>query len=516
MRSNLCECDMSYPQFKSFSQNLCDEHLPKALGPKTRVPTESRKHSSSTSIISSVPTFTLSSTSTFSTKAKEQQQLLSQITMGSQTCPSCKRSLLASDTANNGVNIPPHENESVLSACQHCKGIHCSPSCQLNDKLHDALCPTYDTFLTSNPRPLTSHKLALLLPEDADAPRFIWLKTQVHRSNWESSVIELHLGPDEPTSQSILMDDDHLAPANPKESPSEFKSTLIAEMRSSYANDNSLKNYCIEKLVPAEFAQQWRGPVVISLKTGPISNTPGGAPTKPAFYSDFILANLYKLQDLLKIYAPPSQDIIQGVRIRCQGEVNHFNKPAYSIASIPKDHVIFSDIDEEKNTIPVSATMKVPILIFKAGKANYAEQDLTATQKQAVQNDQHFNKNLTIRYLTIDTDVRSKTWGSLDKMHWGDDPGTVLFARKDRKPLSPRQVEAIVYYCRDVLFEPIQKVKIKIAAANLMRGGRTEMKEQMTRSLICQTSFEKYFELLKKMRGTCDGSWAEEKSIFSI
>ena len=437
--------------------------------------------------------------------------------MASQTCPSCKRPPPASNTASNGVNISPSpRNESVLSTCQHCKRIHCSPSCQLDDKLHHVLCTSYDDFFIKSPRPSSSHKLALLLPEDADAPLFIWLRTQVHRSNWESSIIELHLGPDEPISHIIPMDDDQLALANAKEPLSKCKSTLIAEIRSSYASDGSLPNYCIEKLIPAEFAQQWRGPVVISLKTGPIPSTPGGAQTKPAFYSDFNLADLRKLQDLLKTYAPPGEDIIQGVRIRCQGEVNHFNKPTYTLASIPKDHIIFNAVDADKNTILVSHTMKVPLLIYNAGKANYAEQDLTAAQKQAVQNDQHFNKNLAVKYLTIDTDVRSKTWGSLDKMHWGDDPGTILVARKDRKPLSPRQVEALVYYCRDVLPEPMQKAKMKMAAAILMRGGRIEMKEQMTRSLICQKSFEKYFELLKKMRAIPDGSWAEEKSIFSI
>ncbi|PVH77788.1 hypothetical protein DL98DRAFT_534548 [Cadophora sp. DSE1049] len=432
--------------------------------------------------------------------------------MAPQNCTWCKHLLRASHINNHSPKTSPPEHESAFSPCQYCKAIYCSASCESGDKLHHALCTTYTSFIATKPRPSTSHKLALLLPSDVDTPRFIWLKTQIHRSNLGSPIFEDHLGPDHPAAQSIHVNED-LSASNTKEPLSKSKSTLIASIRSTYAEDGSLQNWCIEKMIPSELAQQWRGPVVISLKTGLPTNTAGGARTKPAFYADFNLGDLHKVQHFLRKYVLPGKDIIQGVRIRCQGEVTHLNKTAVSLASIPKDHAIFNDLDDDTGHVPVSNIMGVPLLIYNAGKANYAEQDLTAAQKKAVQNDLHFNKNPAVTYLTLDTVIRSKTWGSLDKMQWGDGTGTILIARRDRKPLSPHQVEALVCYCRDILYGAMQKVRKM--EAGLIRGGKTELREEMTSRLMDKKSFERYFETLKRMKGICDGSWAEEMSIFS-
>ncbi|KAH7386476.1 hypothetical protein BKA64DRAFT_681025 [Cadophora sp. MPI-SDFR-AT-0126] len=98
-------------------------------------------------------------------------------------------------------------------------------------------------------------------------------------------------------------------------------------------------------------------------------------------------------------------------------------------------------------------------------------------------------------------------------MQWGAATGNVIIARRDQKPLSPHQVDAVVCYCRDILYPAMQKAKREEEGKR--RGDKICSREKMTARLVGRKSFERYFETLKKIKGICDGSWAEEMSPFS-
>ncbi|KAK0111656.1 hypothetical protein ONS95_002001 [Cadophora gregata] len=486
--------------------------------------------------------------------------------MSPQHCTWCNNLLPAPGVNNdNSPNASLTGKQLASSPCQTCKSAtYCSAPCSSSDILHHTLCSNYATFMASTPRPSPSHKLAVLLPSDLETPRFIWINTRLHRQKWESALFEDHLGPDQPNAQSICTTEDVTRStsasctkeqlSNSGSTMPKCTSTLVVDIRSSYAEDGSLQNYCIEKLIPTELAQQWRGPVVISLKTGASITSPaataGVGQPKPPFYSDFKLSDLNKLQSFLQAYQLPGKDTVQGVRLHYQGEALPFKKPALSVALIPQDHAMFNNSVNNNNNnnnslgdspsteidtetiIPISRSLGIPILIHRAGKASYnspysstyisnyqnqsQDQQLTTSpQKQTtIHSGNHFNHNPSLTHLTLDTIPRSPTWGSSTSSSSCSPTGTVLLARLDKKPLTPRQVEALVCYCKDVLYNAIDKVKREEERMAGKGEKSLKLREQMSARLVNKKSFERYFEILKEVKGVVDGEWWEEKSLF--
>ncbi|KAH9214306.1 hypothetical protein DL95DRAFT_504216 [Leptodontidium sp. 2 PMI_412] len=244
--------------------------------------------------------------------------------------------------------------------------------------------------------------------------------------------------------------------------------------------------------------------MVISSKSGSASN--------PALYEDFYIGDVALVREFLGMYILPNRETVQGVRIHCLGEKNVLKKPAFSAITIEKDHDIFIMDGRVERIIPVTQSMGIPILIYNTGNVNYADQDLTEFQKRAVEGDIHFTKNPAVMFLTLDTDVKSQNW-ALDKMQWDDDTGNVIVARVDRKPLSPRQVEALVCYCRDVLHPAMKKIAKEFGGQNASK--RMKAKEEVVTKLTRQARFEIYFSYLKSMKQIADSSWAKEKSPFT-
>jgi len=66
--------------------------------------------------------------------------------------------------------------------CTNCHSVaYCSIDCQRRDAaLHNLLCEMMGTFLQGNPRPentlLTTHKLAILLPQERQLPELMWVE----------------------------------------------------------------------------------------------------------------------------------------------------------------------------------------------------------------------------------------------------------------------------------------------------------------------------------------------------
>ncbi|KAH7317863.1 hypothetical protein BKA65DRAFT_557271 [Rhexocercosporidium sp. MPI-PUGE-AT-0058] len=397
--------------------------------------------------------------------------------MPPQRCTRCN----TTSATNTGTN--PENPKSSTTKCPLCNVVsYCSFDCYTADSSsHNILCSTYSTFTSKSTRPSTSHKLAILLPCEVAKPKFIWLKTRLHSGDWESADFEDHLGPDQPGSKSFYITRE-LSAAKPAEKRyKNLNRTLILDCRAEFEDDGSMRNWCMERLTEEKLAKQWNGPMIVTSKSG------SGA--TPPFYDDFDIGDISLVRDFLRMYVLPNHDTVQGVRIRCLGEQNILKRSTFSPILMSKGHEIFSMKDFAARIIPVTRSMGIPLLIYNDGNVDYAKQDITASQKKAVQSDKHFTKNPAVTFLTLDTDVRSKTWGA------------------------PRQVESLVGYCRDVLYPGMEKRMKELEGQSSLRT--IKIKEEVVTKLMCQAKFDIYFKYVKDIKKIADSSWAQERSPYN-
>jgi len=88
------------------------------------------------------------------------------------------------------------------SGCQ--SSSYCSKACQKEDwRTHQLVCAQFKSFLTSNPRPSSAHKLALLLPVNKKQPQFVWLHCIMRFEGYEYPQDREFLGADNPFLKRI-------------------------------------------------------------------------------------------------------------------------------------------------------------------------------------------------------------------------------------------------------------------------------------------------------------------------
>jgi hypothetical protein len=115
---------------------------------------------------------------------------------------------------------------------------------------------------------------------------------------------------------------------------------------------------------------------------------------------------------------------IKAVFIWCNLE-RRDKSESWSPTTIPADHPIFS-----KQVLPVPALIEVPLIIYRLGtwSDDVAELD-----------------NQEATYLNIDPD------SGIAPSAWQECVGTVVVARKDRKPLLLQHIKVIWDYCAHIL-----------------------------------------------------------------
>jgi hypothetical protein len=121
--------------------------------------------------------------------------------------------------------------------------------------------------------------------------------------------------------------------------------------------------------------------------------------------------------------ADPS-DGIQAVTIWCNLEMRG-KRERWSATTLPTDHPVFS-----KPVLPVPALIEVPLVVYRLGtwSENVAELD-----------------NQAATYLNIDPN------SGFAPPAWQGGVGTVVVARKDRKPLLLHHLEVVWDYCSRIL-----------------------------------------------------------------
>ena len=118
-----------------------------------------------------------------------------------------------------------------------------------------------------------------------------------------------------------------------------------------------------------------------------------------------------------------ASETVQAVIVRCDGERRKFMP--WSATTIPSDHPVFS-----QPVPPVPGLIGVPLVLYRVGtrSTNQAELD-----------------NQIATYINIDAE------SGFAPPEWQSYVGTVIAARKDKKPLPPQHLEGVWMYCDYIL-----------------------------------------------------------------
>jgi len=116
---------------------------------------------------------------------------------------------------------------------------------------------------------------------------------------------------------------------------------------------------------------------------------------------------------------------IQAVTVPCMLEQK--STPLFSATTISSDHIVFS-----KPVLPIPGLIEIPLVMHKVLTWS------TGTSRADLDNQ-------IATYLNIDAD------SGFAPPAWQSEVGTVVVARKDKKPLLPQHVEAVFEYCNGIL-----------------------------------------------------------------
>ncbi|KJZ69459.1 hypothetical protein HIM_11142 [Hirsutella minnesotensis 3608] len=114
---------------------------------------------------------------------------------------------------------------------------------------------------------------------------------------------------------------------------------------------------------------------------------------------------------------------VEAVIVRCEAEKRKF--PLWSATTIPANHNVFS-----QSAPSVPALIELPLVLYRTGTQSANEADLD---------------NQIATYLNIDAD------SGFAPPEWQSQVGTVVVARKDRKPFYPQHLEGVWMFCDHIL-----------------------------------------------------------------
>lgn len=109
--------------------------------------------------------------------------------------------------------------------------------------------------------------------------------------------------------------------------------------------------------------------------------------------------------------------------VRC--DVEKLQLPPWSTTTIPVDHAIFS-----QSVPPIPRLIEVPLVFYRVGTRSANRADLD---------------NQIATYINIDAA------SGFAPPEWQSFVGTVIVARKDKKPLLPHHLEGVWMYCDYIL-----------------------------------------------------------------
>ncbi|KAF2111354.1 hypothetical protein BDV96DRAFT_499663 [Lophiotrema nucula] len=148
--------------------------------------------------------------------------------------------------------------------------------------------------------------------------------------------------------------------------------------------------------------------------------------------------------------------MVSCVRLNCLGDVHVDRRPECEALSIPAKHSIFAQAPT-----PLSERIELPVVVQRLPGSVPEWQ--TPAKKKAYMGPMSpwCNQDATFLHLGVDPKREDFMNGGYSfgfaPMGWQDDVGTVIVARKDKKPLLPEHVAALTKYCREGLEDYFQE-----------------------------------------------------------
>ena len=188
-------------------------------------------------------------------------------------------------------------------------------------------------------------------------------------------------------------------------------------------------------------------------------------------------------------------EMIRGVRIKCNGQQEDGDEKYIAV------ELASNDLTFQLKPTDISTAMGLELVVHKVAHYN----DLVS--------DPEYYMNRTGAYLNLPAQAEQPEFGFLSVFLEEMSVGPVDVFRRDKKPITPKQVEALAIFGRfhideeyrlltRIVFGPEEEEQI-------VRERREFVKNKLTRA-----EFESFFEKLKKSRMNGDHSWADEISPY--
>jgi len=226
--------------------------------------------------------------------------------------------------------------------------------------------------------------------------------------------------------------------------------TICIHFRDRFLKDGSGPNKSIIASTKGAVTHTWNGPFVVMRQ--PTTNL------DPRVFVDVTLGDLRSAVDYFSFYGDESvedleachdmtEPIVEGVRISCDADRRVSGAEEYIPSGVRPRHIIFFAGDRPR----MPELIGIPILVYLIQPDRPQEVEAWA----AGNGTEPSHANTAVTFLFLDANPWSTSWGWAP-FKWQEAFGTVIVVREDRKKITPRQVEALCYYCRhkmELMFE---------------------------------------------------------------
>lgn len=292
--------------------------------------------------------------------------------------------------------------------CVRCKSAYyCSKICQEADwPVHRLLCDAFSTFDDSS-RPTQEHIKAIFFPVDESKPKFVWLPCEWREEDDYSTS-------QSPQTASLLEPD-----APPGRKPIQYNpflqrrlaNTIYVTYRDACFFDGSVVNKSVAHLLtkkPGHY-HKWCGPIVAYGMTGQ-----GNLQTtcRDLDMNDFRhVSDYFFTYDVpAPVHEEPTESIVEGVRINCEGDQKMLKKPKFERVQISSTDSIF----QEHGTSPIADRIGLPIFTRR-----YPLDPRWESARDKISYNECPSNNLDAAYLHVCCDPNGEWDPTLNKASWG-------------------------------------------------------------------------------------------------
>lgn len=188
-------------------------------------------------------------------------------------------------------------------------------------------------------------------------------------------------------------------------------------------------------------------------------------------------------------------DLVHGVLITSNRDQEE-GKDKYIAITIPGTHTIF-----QLKPTAISTAMGLELVVSKTTHASQLAADPEA------------HTNRTGAYLHLPVSADEDEFGFLSVFLDDMGIGAVKVFRRDKKRVTPKQVEALAVFARFYLAEEHTQLTTEVFGPK-EEEERLLARREWVRTRLTRKDFENFFEGFRKMRMEKDASWAEVVSPY--